>query len=142
MDQYANDTTTLSNIEATIQNVDTDNATYETNENYSYLLAAINILIGIVTDFGNGLVLYAAYGNRNNGRLNHLDSVIKSLAVNDLIYGLFGILCRTLARLYEIGFLHSGKQSNIYLTLSWFECTIFLIILGFFCYIYREKVPA
>ena len=133
MEQYANDTSTLSNIEATIQNVDTGNATYEIIENISYLLAALNVFIGIVAIFGNGLVLYAAHGNRNNGRLNHLDGVIKSLAVNDLIYGLFGILSRTCNRLNEMRYLHSGKQRNIYLTLNWwFQCTVFIIILGVF----------
>jgi hypothetical protein len=89
--------------------MDIDDATYKIFEYIFYLLAAINICVAIIAVLGNGLVLYAAYGNRNNGRLNYLDGVIKSLAVNDLIYGLFGVPCRTAYRLYEMRHFQDGK---------------------------------
>ena len=89
--------------------VDTDEVTFEIVKGVSYFLVAINIFVGILAVLGNGLVLYAAYGNRNNGRLNYLDSVIKSLAVNDLIYGLIGTPFRTIYRLNDIWYYHNGK---------------------------------
>ena len=86
-----------------------DDATFEIIQNVSYVLAAINAIITITAVIGNALVLYAAQRNRNNGSLKYFDSVIKSLAVNDLIYGLIGIPCRTLNRLNEMWFLYEGK---------------------------------
>ena len=51
---------------------------------------AFYVCISLVTVIGNGLVIYAAYGNRNTGRLRYLDDVIKSLAVADMLFGLIG----------------------------------------------------
>ena len=109
MKQHANYTEDPIDIEGKFLFVATDDETFEIIRNISYCLAAINTLIGIIAVLGNGLVLYAAYGNRNNGRLNYLDGVIKSLAVNDLIYGLIGIPCRTVSRFDYMRFLHTGK---------------------------------
>ena len=111
MNQQANYTSDVLTIEEKVPFIDIDDATYKICEYISYLLAAINICVAIIAVLGNGLVLYATYGNRNNGRLNYLDGVIKSLAVNDLIYGLFGIPWRTWYRLNEVWHLHSGKKN-------------------------------
>ena len=46
--------------------------------------------MGLVAVVGNGLVLYLGFGNKNFGRLRYLDIVIKSLAVNDLLYAMIG----------------------------------------------------
>ena len=51
-------------------------------------------LIGLVAATGNALVLYAAYGSRNFGRLHIFDGIIKSLAWTDLLLGLVGIPCQ------------------------------------------------
>ena len=55
------------------------------------------ILIAILIFLGNSLVLYAAYEKKNFGMLRHLDIVIKSLALNDLLIGLIGIPSRVFA---------------------------------------------
>ena len=109
MDQKTNYTEDIMAIEKTGLLIATDDATYEIFLVVAYLLAAINIFVGILAVLGNGLVLFAAYGNRNNGRLNHLDVVIKSLAVNDLIYGLIGIPCRTINKFNQMWYIHRGK---------------------------------
>ena len=57
--------------------------------NYVYFLGLP--LIGLMAVLGNALVLYAAYGSRNFGRLHIFDVVIKSLAWTDLLLGLIGI---------------------------------------------------
>ena len=54
------------------------------------------VVIALVAAVGNGLVLYASYGNKNTGRLQYLDSIIKSLALTDMLYGLVGVPCRIL----------------------------------------------
>ena len=109
MNQQPNYTSDYLNIEGNVSLINNDDATYKICLDISYLLAAINICVGIIAVLGNGLVLYAAYGSRNNGRLNYLDGVVKSLAVNDLLYGLFGIPCRTFYRLNEMWRLQNGK---------------------------------
>ena len=53
-------------------------------------------LIGFIAAAGNALVLYAAYGSRNFGRLHIFDGVIKSLAWTDLLLGLIGIPCQVM----------------------------------------------
>ena len=57
--------------------------------NYIYFLGLP--MIGLIAVLGNALVLYAAYGSRNFGRLHIFDVVIKSLAWTDLLLGLIGI---------------------------------------------------
>jgi hypothetical protein len=109
MNQQANYSSDILSIEEKVPLIDIDDATSKICEYICYLLAAINICVAIIAVLGNGLVLYAAYGNRNNGRLNYLDGVIKSLAVNDLIYGFFGIPWRTMYKLQKMWHLHGGK---------------------------------
>ena len=109
MNQQGNYTSDVLTIMEKNTFIDIDDTTYNICEYISYVLAAINICVGIIAVLGNGLVLYATYGNRNNGRLNFLDDIVKSLAVNDLIYGLFGIPWRTMYRLNEMWSLHRGK---------------------------------
>ena len=48
------------------------------------------IFAGLFATAGNGLVLYAAHGNKNIGPLRYLDNIIKSLAVADMLFGLIG----------------------------------------------------
>ena len=62
--------------------------------------SVLTLLLAIFAILGNGLVLYASHGNKNLLRLaaqQDLDIVIKSLALTDLIIGLFGIPSRILA---------------------------------------------
>ena len=54
----------------------------------------VYLCIGLVAIFGNGTVLYAAHGARNTGRLRYIDDSIKSLAVADLLFGLFAVPSR------------------------------------------------
>ena len=103
-----NYTLNISNLTGSDQNLDTDLLTFETSKYILYAMVVIHIFIGTVTVLGNFLVLYAAYGNRKSGRLSYLNIVIKSLAVNDLLLGLFGTPCRaiffiTAMRDYHIG---------------------------------------
>ena len=62
--------------------------------------AALYLFLGIVAIIGNGLVLYTALGEFNMGPLGHLDNVIKSLAVADMLYGLIGVPCKLSADYY------------------------------------------
>ena len=109
MNILANYTKEPLKVEETSQLIPTDESEFKTFKGFSYLLAAINIFIGITSVLGNGLVLYAGYRNRNTRRLSYLDVVIKSLAVNDLLYGLFGIPFRTIDRLNSMWYLHESK---------------------------------
>ena len=62
--------------------------------------AALYLFLGIVATIGNGLVLYTALGEFNMGPLGHLNNVIKSLAVADMLYGLIGVPCKLSADYY------------------------------------------
>ena len=53
--------------------------------------------LGFLALTGNGLVLYTSFGDLNMGPLTHLDNVIKSLAVADMLYGLLGVPCKVVA---------------------------------------------
>ena len=55
-----------------------------------WCMAVFYLCVAVIPIFGNGLVIYVAYGNRNLGPLRYLDDVIKSLAVNDMLFGLLG----------------------------------------------------
>jgi hypothetical protein len=56
--------------------------------------------LAIVAIIGNGLVLIATYGKRNTGNLRYLDNAIRSLAVSDMLIGLFGVPCVILIYYY------------------------------------------
>ena len=99
-------TSTSSSLESTsfastIYSTGTSNTTQEQGYVYEYqglfgTWATIYLAIAFVAIGGNGMVLYATKGNRNTGRLQSLDSLIKSLALTDMLLGLFGIPCRIL----------------------------------------------
>ena len=55
-----------------------------------WCVSCVFLCVAVVNIFGNGLVIYAACGNRNTGRLRYLDDVIKSLAVSDMLFGILG----------------------------------------------------
>ena len=61
------------------------------------LMLSVYLCIALVAVVGNGLVLFVSLTNRNQGELKHLDCVIRSLAVTDLLFGLIGIPCRIIA---------------------------------------------
>ena len=54
-------------------------------------ISIIYLILALIAIIGNGLVLYTANKNINLGPLSHMDDVIKSLAVADMLYGLLGI---------------------------------------------------
>ena len=64
---------------------------YERYKGVVWATNAVYLCIAVVAVIGNGLVIYAAYGNKNTGRLSSLDDVVKSLALADMIFGLVGI---------------------------------------------------
>ena len=72
----------------------TSSVTYETaydkNVALFWICVAVYLCIALTTTLGNGLVIYAAYGNKNRGPLGCLDDVVKSLALADMLYGLMG----------------------------------------------------
>ena len=87
---------------------------YENNEGTFWVFATIYLLLALVTAKGNGLVIYAAFSRRNIGLLPHFDNVIKSLAVNDLLLGLFGFPCRITIWYYYVHYgLGTYNYSNI-----------------------------
>ena len=88
------------------QNLSTVNANsgtrYEQNVATYWTYGIIYVLIGGTAVIGNGFVLLVTHGNRNSGPLRHLDNVIKSLAVADMLFGLLGIPLRLFVD-YNIG---------------------------------------
>ena len=92
-------------INSTIVNSpETDHGTmqiYDRNKIIFWGLTALYLCVALLAAVGNGLVLFAAYGNRNCGPLRILDSVIKSLAMTDMLYGLIGMPCRLIGMCYE-----------------------------------------
>ena len=66
------------------------NAGYHNNKVLFWTETALFVFIGLITTVGNGLVLYAAFGNKNPGPLRYLDSAIKSLALTDMLFGFIG----------------------------------------------------
>ena len=106
-----NNTTPTNNIITTMAStMGLENHTTSTNDNVTdtelgwigqsthwfCLWGMLYVIIALIAVVGNGMVLYASYGNKNTGRLQYLDSLIKSLAVTDMLYGLIGIPCRIL----------------------------------------------
>ena len=64
---------------------------YENNKALFWGSVVVELCIGVIAIVGNGLVIYAAHGNNNTGRLRYLDNAVKSLAVADMLFGLMGI---------------------------------------------------
>ena len=54
-------------------------------------VSSIYLVLALTAIIGNGFVLYSATKNVNLGPLSHMDDVIKSLAVADMLYGLLGV---------------------------------------------------
>ena len=65
-------------------------SSYEKNKTLFWCFATVCVIITIITIIGNGIVVIASHQTRNNNRLRHLDGVVKSLAVTDFLFGLFG----------------------------------------------------
>ena len=63
---------------------------YENNRALFWVDTTLFLVVGIITTAGNGLVLYAARGNKNQGPLRYLDNTIRSLALTDMLFGLIG----------------------------------------------------
>ena len=67
---------------------------YQGNILIFWIFATTITCIGLIAVVANGIVLYITTFYKNNGPLKSLDSVIKSLAVADMLFGLIGIPCR------------------------------------------------
>ena len=65
-------------------------SSYEQNKTTFIFIAFVCTLIAFIGIIGNGLVIKVSHRTRNTGRLSHLDSVIKSLAITDFLFGLLG----------------------------------------------------
>ena len=87
MAQYVISNFTTINLHEAPMNV------YEKNKGIFWVMTTVYLLVALVAIAGNGLVLYACFARTNLGSLRHFDSVIKSLATNDLLLGLIGIPC-------------------------------------------------
>ena len=55
-----------------------------------WLCVSICIVIGILSSFGNGLVVYVSYKKEDFGGFRHVNSVVKNLAFSDCLFGLIG----------------------------------------------------
>ena len=75
-------------------------STYEKIVIVFWMGVALYLGLGLLALIGNGLVLYTSFGDLNMGPLRHLDNVIKSLAVADMLYGLLGVPCKVVADYY------------------------------------------
>ena len=73
---------------------------YEQNKVIFWVCSVIYSCIALVAVTGNGLVLYAAHGDKHLGRLQNFDVVIKSLALTDMLFGLVGMPCRIIGSYY------------------------------------------
>ena len=91
---------TISEVSETETFATIKQSTYEKIVVLFWVGAVLYLLFGIVAIIGNGLVLYTALGEFNMGPLGHLDNVIKSLAVADMLYGLIGVPCKLSADYY------------------------------------------
>ena len=80
-------------------------STYERHKAFFWGGVALYLCLSIIAIAGNGLVLYTSFTNFNMGSLRHLDTVIKSLAMADLLFGLIGIPCK-IVNDYYIGKYH------------------------------------
>ena len=75
-------------------------STYEKIVVVFWMGVVLYLGLGLLAIVGNGLVLYTSLGDMNMGPLRHLDNVIKSLAVADMLYGLIGVPCKVVADYY------------------------------------------
>ena len=81
---------------------------YERNAVKFWSMVTISSILALLSIIGNGLVLYTSFGGLNVGPLGHLDTVIKSLAMADMLYGLVGVPCKI------FGDYHVGECINVY----------------------------
>ena len=96
-------------------------STYEKIVIVFWMGVALYLGLGLLALIGNGLVLYTSFGDLNMGPLRHLDNVIKSLAVADMLYGLLGVPCKVVAD-YYVGKTTSTKAYIMVDVLKWVGC--------------------
>ena len=70
--------------------INTHISSYEKNKLMFWCFAFICISIAVVAMIGNGIVVLVSYKNRHTTRLQHLNSIVRSLAVTDFLFGLLG----------------------------------------------------
>ena len=77
------------NLEEELVEDGSDNV-YEKQKALFWVSVVAYLCISVLAVAGNGLVIYAAYGNKNTGPLRYLDDTVKSLAVADMLFGFIG----------------------------------------------------
>ena len=110
-------------------------SSYEKNKVLFWCFATVCVIITIITIIGNGIVVIASHQTRNNNRLRHLDGVVKSLAVTDFLFGLFG--APLVALNYYLGkcnlFLFSLTIDAILIIFHFISMTKKIILIYFLC---------
>ena len=67
-----------------------------------YVGVVVCSLMGLVSSFGNGLVMYISTMKNDQGRFQYVNMVVKNLALTDFLYGVIGVPMNIL-------FWYSGK---------------------------------
>ena len=62
---------------------------YYSNKVLFWTDTTLFVFIGLITTVGNGLVLYAAYGNKNHGPLGYLDMLFGFIGTPLIILGYY-----------------------------------------------------
>jgi len=55
-----------------------------------WICVVICVVMGMISAFGNGLVVYVSYKKEDFGGFRHVNSVVKNLAFSDCLFGLIG----------------------------------------------------
>ena len=76
---------------------------------------ALFTIAGLISIFGNGLVLYATNLRKDEGKFEHINLVVKHLALSDFLFGLIGTP-------FSILFLYMGKT-------QWFTSGAFFYLI-------------
>ena len=65
-------------------------AQHDFEETTLWVCVALCLMMGIVSAFGNGLVLYVSNKKDDHGGFCQINWVVKNLALSDFLYGIIG----------------------------------------------------
>ena len=94
-------------------------STYDRKFVCFWVTIGLYLFVAVIASVGNGLVLRITFRKINVGPFRYLDSVIKSLALIDMLHGLIGMPCSTLSLYYEG--THKKYFIRCYKSFNWFS---------------------